>query len=206
MPNRDGPVYQDYKSFRDFDAGEQTQRHMLKGIIISLLGVLTPLAAVAYFTSTNPLALLYLELLLGMVVMGPIIFYFMGRNDTKMNMAHHGYNIDWEPQRQKFFGRDTYHILRADPGTGQAAIIGFNHNPFSVSKRQIQKIEKKQRDDAECEICRHTLFEKRMLDTDGAYFVEERKRYWIFGVPIKEKILGWDAYCPEHKPKPSEYN
>lgn len=203
---RDGPVQNDYEKFREFDVEKQANRHITKAIVLSLIGVLTPLIVVYQTQPQMPvLAFFLLELLLCMTIMGPIIFYYMGRNDTKMNMSQSGYNIDWKPERERWFGYDTYSILRADPGHLGGAIIGFNNNPFVVSKRQLQKIHKKQREEATCEICQHDMFEKRAFDRDGGYFVEKRKRLWVFGVPIKEKIVGWDAYCSEHKPKPNKY-
>jgi len=201
---RDGPVYKDYQKFKEFDASSQATRHITKSIIISI-AVMIPLMMLVYNFAESAFQLILLELLLGAIFMGPIIFYYNGRNTTKMNMAHHGYNVNWDPQTKKLFGRDTYHIIRADPGTLQAAIIGFNNNPFAVSKHQIQKIESKQRENATCEICQQELFEQRALDQDGAYFVEKRRRLWLFGLPIKEKILNWDSYCPEHKPKQHKY-
>lgn len=205
MHNRDSPVYQDYKENREFDATKQAKRYTTKAIIVSILAVLTPLVLLGKFTTTPALILLYLEIILAILVMGPIMFYFLGRNQTKMNMAHQGYDINWTSNREQIFGTDTHHIIRADPGNGQAAIVGLNNNPFSVSKRTLQKIEKKQREDSQCETCGNQMFTERIFDEEGGYFVEERKRYWMFGLPIKEKIIGWDSYCPEHKPKPENY-
>lgn len=174
-----------------------------KGILWSLLIMGGLMLWLSFYV--NSVALIYLEILLGMVIMGPIIFYFGGRMSTKMNMAHQGYDVDWSPDREKIIGTDTYHILRADPGHLQGMIMGFNGNPFATSKRTLQDLESKQREDAECDECGTELFEGRALDQTGAYFVEERKRYWIFGVPIREKVLGWDTYCAAHKPEEGEY-
>lgn len=204
----DGPVYEDYKKFRDFDAGKQAQKHINKSLIISFICVLLPLGivySIGIQTGMSSFAFLLIGLFLCMFIMGPVIFYYNGRNDTKMNMAHQGYNIEWQPNREKLFGYDAYHILRADPGRLQSAIIGFNTNPFSVSSRTLQTIEKEQREGATCKVCSNSLFEKRAFDREGAYFVEKRKRLWLFGCPVKEKIIEWDTYCPQHKPKTEQY-
>jgi hypothetical protein len=201
---RDGPVYNDYQTFKEFDASNQATKHITKSLIVSL-AIMIPLMASIYYYAETAFQVILLEILLGTIFMGLIIFYYNGRNTTKMNMAHHGYNVNWNLQRQRFFGWETYHILRADPGTLQAAIIGFNNNPFSVSKQQIQRIESKQRENATCEICQQELFEQQALERDGAYFIEKRKRLWLFGLPIKEKIINWDSYCPQHKPPKHEY-
>lgn len=195
-----GRVYNEYRSFRNsYDVDAQTERHIAKslfwcGVLMggSLLigGLLVPMQA-----------LVLLTIPLGFTIMGPIIFYYMGRMQTKMNKAHQGYDVDWRPDRERWFGTDTYYVLRADPGIMQGMSMSLGGNLIGTSKHTLKDLESEQRNGATCDVCgRDDMFDGLSISNDGAYFVEERERTWLFGVPVSESVVGWDTYCPEHRP------
>lgn len=194
-------VESDYRQYRDeIDGAELAHTSMKNGIGVSLL-LLIPILTVLYYTVSSTAEFFILQLLVSSLIMGPVIFYFAGQERTKMNMGFKGYDVRMmSPENRTVFGSDEYEILRADPGNFQGSTIGINQNPFTVSKHTLDRIENKQRDRAKCELCQSALFGHSTIESEGGYFVEKRKRYWIFGLPIREKILGWESYCSEHKP------
>jgi hypothetical protein len=131
-------------------------------------------------------------------ILAPFVFYYRGRYQTKKNMMWQGYNIEFTPTRSQLFGGETYKCIRTDPNKTQSQLGGYNNNPFATSRKELQNLETRQRKNAVCKICTQSLFETEKAS--GAYFVEKRKRLWMFGFVVSEEILSWEAFCPKHKP------
>jgi hypothetical protein len=129
-----------------------------------------------------------------LIILGTI-FPLLKRQSNRLKSTHKGYNQNPIDRDFFWFGSSEYNRYRIDDGVMQGMTIGYDPHLES-----LDRLERKQRE-SKCEVCRDSVYEAFDPNSDSFYVVENRKVYRFFGIPIREKVLGWDAYCSEHKPK-----
>jgi hypothetical protein len=178
---------------RDWDIDESFKPVHI-GIVVAFI-----LSIVAFYvieiTIGSTLTGFYIWIMIAILIITGILFPLLNQQDNRLDNTHMGYNQKPVDRPFFWFGSSEYNRYRIDEGTLQGMSLGYNPHLDT-----LQELERKQRD-SDCEVCGCEVHEHFTKSRDPFYIIEDRKIYRIFGIPVREKILGWETYCSEHKPK-----
>lgn len=194
-------VEQDKENYRNQTLSRTSAYNDFSKIVLAIAFLSLSLTLGGKFIYPQPQLLTFfvITLITGISILGPLIFTIMNHSRQQLNLAYFGYNINWKPNTGHIFGYHTYTLIRADPGHYHSyTTYGTPASLYSIEN--LKQIETTQRNNAQCEICNKQPFENGLADSNGAYFVEQRKHFWLFWIPLSDTLVQWNAYCSNHKP------
>lgn len=175
----------DWKEKRDWDVEKSFKQFVFPAIAAYFLFTLGSYALL----DVGPLEGFYAIVVIGFFA-GLATFGLAVRAQRRqMADANVGYNVQDGGKPLFLFGKREYTRYRVDRGGMRAA--GGGYTPYRDTLEDIRREQRKER----CEVCADEI------GRSGGYFVETRYLYRIFGYPVREKIIDFDAYCANHKPK-----
>lgn len=172
---------------RDYDVTQGIRRRVYPAIGVYFVLAMGCYELVRRFMSPEDMfgVLLPMAGILAFVIVGGAI----RSQQRQMSQTHIGYAAQDRPRPLFLIGSREYTRYRVDDGHYQ----GITRGGTGYFDR-LQEREREQRK-MDCDVCHDTI------GHNGGYFVETRRLYRIFGLPIWEKIVTVEAYCTRHKPR-----
>lgn len=163
--------------------------------IVACLGLAFLAFIIIDFLISSAILVFYTWVAVSAFLVFGILYPLLRRQDKQLTSTHKGYNQKPAERPYFWFGTVEYNRYRIDEGVMQPATMG--RDPY---RDKLDRLEREQRE-SNCEVCKEEVHEKFAPHSDPFYVVENRKLYRFIGIPYKEKILNWKAYCSEHKPE-----